>query len=298
MEQIITIQGLSREFGKTRALDNVDFQAGGGKVFGLVGANGAGKTTLIKHILGLLRAHSGTVSVFGMDPVRNPQQVLQRIGYLSESRDLPDWMTVSELLRYTSAFHPGWDQSYCDELVNTFELDLDKTIRQLSRGMRAQVGLIAAVAHRPDLLLLDEPSSGLDAIVRNDILNAIVQSISDQGSTVLFSSHLLEEVERMSDHVTMIQNGRILLDGELDGLCEAHRFCEFRFQQALDQPPALPVLQLRGEARSWRALTTCEDSDFSARLTALGGELLQSRRATLEEIFLARAGHGKKEMAA
>jgi ABC-2 type transport system ATP-binding protein len=204
-----------------------------------VGANGAGKTTFIKHILGLLRAQQGQVSVFGLDPVKQTQQILKRVGYLSENRDLPDWMSIGELMRYTSAFHANWDQQFCDELLTRFELDPAQKIGQLSRGMRAQTGLVAAVAHRPELLVLDEPSSGLDAVVRNDILNAIVRTISDQGSTVLFSSHLLDEVERMSDHVTMIQKGQILLDeiwnhsailtgfaiSNLPPLCNSHRLC-------------------------------------------------------------------------
>lgn len=294
MESIITIRNLSRHFGKTEALKDINFEAGSGKVYGLVGANGAGKTTLIKHILGLLRVQQGRVSVFGMNPVEQPREVLRRIGYLSENRDLPDWMTVRELMRYTSAFHETWDQNFCDELLDNFDLDPDKQINQLSRGMRAQAGLIAAVAHRPALLLLDEPSSGLDAVVRNDILNAVVRTISDQGSTVLFSSHLLEEVERMSDHVTMIQNGQILLDGELEQLCESHRVCEFKLAEPRDVLTELTAIKLEGEARSWRAIHAERDDKFSARIESLGGQVLHSRRANLEEIFLARVGHRKQ----
>jgi ABC-2 type transport system ATP-binding protein len=295
MESIIQIQNLSRRYGKTLALDGIDFEAGSGKVFGLVGANGAGKTTFIKHILGLLRAQQGQVSVFGLDPVKHMQQILKRVGYLSENRDLPDWMSIGELMRYTSAFHANWDQQFCDELLRRFELEPTQKIGQLSRGMRARTGLVAAVAHRPELLVLDEPSSGLDAVVRNDILNAIVRTISDQGSTVLFSSHLLDEVERMSDHVTMMQKGQILLDGDLESLCDSHRLCDFKFDSALQQPPALPVVKLEGENRSWRALHKQSDEQFAARIEAIDGQVIQSRRASLEEIFLAYAGHGNRE---
>jgi ABC-2 type transport system ATP-binding protein len=295
MEPIIRIHNLSRRYGKTLALDGIDFEAGRGKVYGLVGANGAGKTTFIKHILGLLRAQQGQVSVFGLDPVKQTREVLKGVGYLSENRDLPDWMSIQELMRYTSAFHANWDQGFCDELLNRFELDPAQKIGQLSRGMRAQTGLVAAVAHRPQLLVLDEPSSGLDVVVRNDILNAVVRTISDQGSTVLFSSHLLDEVERMSDHVTMIQKGQILLDGDLEALCDAHRLCEFKFTTALQKPPALPVVLLEGENRSWRALHKQSDAQFAADIEAIDGQVLQTRRASLEEIFLAYAGHGNRE---
>ena len=131
-------------------------------------------------------------------------------------------MSIAEFCDYVHAFHPSWDSSYADELLETFSLNRDKRIRNLSRGMRAQVALIGAVAHKPDLLILDEPSSGLDAIVRRDILNAVVRTISEEGRAVLFSSHLLEEVERLSDHVIMIQEGEVALNESLESLGGSH----------------------------------------------------------------------------
>jgi ABC-2 type transport system ATP-binding protein len=194
-----------------------------GAVYGLVGANGAGKTTLIKHILGLLRAQNGSVRVFGLDPVADPVGVLSRIGYLSEENDLPGWMRVDELIRYSRAFHPEWDDAYADELRQSFALETAAKIRTLSKGQRARVGMLIALAYRPDLLVLDEPSSGLDPIVRRDILGAIIRTIAHEGRTVLFSSHLLEEVEQVADHVTMINKGRIVLSAPLAEIREAHR---------------------------------------------------------------------------
>src|SRR5206468_5833695 len=182
-----------------------------GAVYGLVGANGAGKTTLIKHILGLLRAQSGSVRIFGLNPVADPVGALSRIGYLSEENDLPGWMRVDELIRYSRAFRPSWDDNYADELRESFALDPAAKIRNLSKGQKARVGILIALAYRPDLLVLDEPSSGLDPIVRRDILGAIIRTVADEGRTVLFSSHLLEEVERVADYVTMINKGRIVL---------------------------------------------------------------------------------------
>jgi ABC-2 type transport system ATP-binding protein len=194
-----------------------------GAVYGLVGANGAGKTTLIKHILGLLRAESGTVRVFGHDPVADPVAVLSRIGYLSEENDLPGWMRVDELIRYTRAFYPAWDNTYAEELRRTFALDAAAKVKSLSKGQKARMGLLVALAHRPELLVLDEPSSGLDPIVRRDILGAVMRTIADEGRTVLFSSHLLEEVEQVADHVTMISNGKIVLSASLEDIKELHR---------------------------------------------------------------------------
>jgi ABC-2 type transport system ATP-binding protein len=222
-EPVIRLSDLTRRFGKTIALASVSLALPRGAVYGLVGANGAGKTTLIKHVLGLLRAQGGSVRVFGLDPVADPVGVLSRIGYLSEDNDLPGWMRVNELMRYTRAFYPGWDDGYAEDLWRAFELDPTATVGKLSRGQRARTGLLLALAHRPELLVLDEPSSGLDPIVRKDILGAIIRTIAHEGRTVLFSSHLLDEVEEVAQHVTMIDRGRIVLSGPLDALKDSHR---------------------------------------------------------------------------
>jgi ABC-2 type transport system ATP-binding protein len=290
-ESLVEVEGLTRRFERNIALDGVNFQARRGLVYGLVGANGAGKTTLLRHILGLLRARSGTVRVFGLDPVRYPVKVLRQIGYLSEERELPEWMCIDELMRYNQAYYPNWDAAYARELVATFGLDARSKIKELSNGMRAQVGLIAAIAHRPDLLILDEPSSGLDTTVRQDILDAIIRTASDDGRTVVFSSHLLDEVERMSDHVTMIHQGRVVLDGPMEWVRSAYHKSEIRFATRLEGPPAIEgVLSLDGEGRAWSAIHEVPAIRFRASVALLHGELVQSREATLEEIFVARVG--------
>lgn len=222
-DAVIDICGLTRRFAAKAALTSVDFSVRRGGVYGLVGANGAGKTTLIKHILGLLRAQRGSVRVFGRDPVADPVGVLSRIGYLSEENDLPGWMRLDELLRYSRAFYPGWDDSYAEELRRTFALELSGRIKTLSKGQKARAGLLIALAYRPELLVLDEPSSGLDPVVRRDIVGAIIRTIADEGRTVLFSSHLLDEVEQVADHVTMINHGAIVLSAPLQQVKDAHR---------------------------------------------------------------------------
>lgn len=221
-ESVITVSELTRRFGVTTALASVSLSLPRGGVYGLVGANGAGKTTLIKHLLGLLRAESGSVRVFGLDPVAEPVAVLSRIGYLSEENDLPGWMRVDELIRYQRAFYPGWDDAYAEELRQAFALEPAAKIKTLSRGQKARVGLLVALAYRPELLVLDEPSSGLDPIVRRDILGAVLRTIAGEGRTVLFSSHLLEEVERVADHVTMIRQGKIVVSAPLKEVKDAH----------------------------------------------------------------------------
>ena len=177
---VVELRRVTRKFGDKTALDDVSLTVPRGGVFGLIGGNGAGKTTLIKHILGLLKPQSGSVHVFGLDPVVNPVGTLGRIGYLSEHRDLPYWMRVGELMRYSQAFFPNWDETYAEELRDAFDLDRNARIRELSRGQLARAGLLVALAHRPELLLLDEPSSGLDPVVRRDILGAIIRTIADE----------------------------------------------------------------------------------------------------------------------
>ncbi len=147
-ESVISVSELTRRFGATTALDSVSLSLPRGAVYGLVGANGAGKTTLIRHILGLLRAESGSVRVFGLDPVADPVGVLSRIGYLSEENDLPGWMRVDELMRYTRAFYPAWDDAYAEELRRTFALDRAAKITNLSKGQRARAGLLIALVEQ------------------------------------------------------------------------------------------------------------------------------------------------------
>ncbi len=180
-EKIVSVTDLSRRFGDTVALDHVTLGVGRGTVFGLVGENGAGKTTFIRHLLGLQRAQAGSVRVFGLDPVSEPVGVLSRIGYLSEERDLPDWMRLGELMSYSRAFYPRWDDRFASELLAMFDLHPGQKVRTLSRGQRARAGLLMALAHRPEFLVLDEPSSGLDPLARQDILAAVVRTVADEG---------------------------------------------------------------------------------------------------------------------
>lgn len=286
---IVDIRRVTRQFGNKTALDDVSLAVPRGGVFGLIGGNGAGKTTLIKHILGMLKAQSGTVGVFGLDPVQNPVGTLGRIGYLSEDRDLPNWMRVSELMRYTQAFFPNWDEAYAEELRLAFDLDSHAKIKNLSRGQRARAGLLVALAHRPELLVLDEPSSGLDPVVRRDILGAIIRTIADEGRTVLFSSHLLDEVERVADRVAIIHQGRIVLTAPMDEIKDTHRRMTLRFGQALDRPPSLVgTLSYEGQGAEWTYICSGESQQLRRAAEAIGATVVGDAALTLDEIFVSR----------
>ena len=284
---IVDVRRLTRRFGATTALDDVTLAIPRGGVYGLIGANGAGKTTLIKHLLGMLKAEAGMVEVFGQNPVKNPVGVLGRIGYLSEDRDLPDWMRVAELMRYTQAFFPDWDERYAEELREMFDLDPHARIKVLSRGQRARAGLLAALAHRPPLLILDEPSSGLDPVVRRDILGAIIRTIAEEGRTVLFSSHLLDEVERVADRVAIIHQGRILLTASMDEIKDTHRRVTLRFGEPVAAPPALVgALSSAGEGAEWTYVCNGESGQLRRAAEALGATVVGDAALSLDEIFV------------
>jgi ABC-2 type transport system ATP-binding protein len=288
-ETVIEIRHLTRIYGNTHALCDVSLNVPRGLVFGLVGENGAGKTTLIRHVLGLLRAQAGCVRVFGLDPMVDPAGVLGRIGYLSEDRDLPDWMRVGELMRYTQAFFPRWDEAYAGQLQRTFELDANQRIKTLSRGQRARTGLLIALAHRPDLLLLDEPSSGLDPVVRRDILGAIIRTVADEGRTVLFSSHLLDEVQRVADHVALLHEGRVVMCEPLEAVLVAHRRVTLSFDEPQPAGLVLPgALSCSGEGREWTCVCNGELELLKQAALARGGRVVEEAGASLDEVFVSR----------
>lgn len=292
-QTIISIRNLSRRFRRTLALDDVSLEVPAGIVLGLVGGNGAGKTTLIKHLLGLLKAQTGQVRVFERDPVADPVGVLGRIGYLSENRDLPEWMRVEEFLTDQQAYFPNWDPAYADQLRTTFELRTNQSIKSLSRGQKARLGLLAALAHRPPLLLLDEPSSGLDAVVRRDILAAIIRTVADEGRTVLFSSHLLDEVERVADRVAMLHAGRMVLCDDLQHVLTDHHRVTIRFAEPQTARPSLPgMLACEGEGREWTVICNGQLQQLRDAATAQGGSIVEDQQPSLDEVFVARVHQG------
>lgn len=291
-ETVVAVSHLSRSFGAKMALNDVSLGIPRGAVFGLVGENGAGKSTLIKHLLGLWRAETGTVRLFGLDPVSDPVAVLGRIGYLSEEPDLPGWMRVGELLRYMQAFYPRWDTAYAEQLRDQFALDPEARIKTLSKGQRARLGLVAAGAHRPDLLILDEPSSGLDPLVRRDILEAIIRTVTDDGRTVLFSSHLLDEVERVSDHLAMLHRGTLRFCAPLEDIKARHRRVSLHFERPpAGAPNVSGAIRVDGAGREWTVICDAGRIHAAAMAQSLGATLVDDTVASLDEIFVAHATH-------
>lgn len=288
-ETPVMVEALTRRFRHKTALDRVSLEIPRGVVFGLVGENGAGKTTLIKHIMGSLRAEVGSVRVFGLDPVREPEKTLVRIGYLSENRDLPNWMRVRELMLFTQAFYPDWDAAYAEELRESFGLAEYAYVRELSRGQRAQAGLLLALAHRPELLVLDEPSAGLDAVVRRDILGAVIRAAADEGRTVLFSSHLLDEVEYVVDYVGFLHEGRMVMAAPLSDIKQQHRIVTAAFPSHSGGAPVFDgMLSCEGNGPEWSFLYQGGAEAARQAVSAAGGRIVEEGEPSLEEIFVAR----------
>ncbi|QDT03133.1 Daunorubicin/doxorubicin resistance ATP-binding protein DrrA [Rubripirellula lacrimiformis] len=287
----VDVQGLERSFRGTVALAGVDLSVPQGSIFGLVGLNGAGKTTLIRHLIGSLKAHQGKVRVLGHDPVADPEGVLKRIGYLTEEDSLPKWMRVGELIDFTRALYPTWDNAYATELCDLFSLARSTKLRSLSKGQRARAGLLVAIAHRPELLILDEPSSGLDPIARRDILEAIIRTVSDDGRTVLFSSHLLDEVDRVCDHIAVMHDGRIIETTTTESIATDYAEIICRPKSAWSSPPSIQgVWGWQSSGQEWSAAAQRDRLESPEISSEIG--LIQTRPMSLERWFAARVGRG------
>jgi ABC-2 type transport system ATP-binding protein len=218
---IIEFNNIHRAYKKGfDVLDGVTFSIDSGEVVGLLGKNGAGKTTLLRIAMGMIDAQQGSVSLFGLDPRTKPLEVKRRVGYVSEDQILPPFLRVGEVIDLHRGLFPGWDDEMAKRLSQRFKLPLGTKIGTLSKGQARQVALLCAVAHQPELLLLDEPAGGLDPAARREFLETSIQLLNETGSTILFSSHHLTDVERMAGRVVMIHKGKILVDSDMDRLHE------------------------------------------------------------------------------
>jgi ABC-2 type transport system ATP-binding protein len=219
---VIQARDLTRVFGRaskaTRAVDCASFEVPQGTVFGLLGPNGAGKSTLLKLLVGHLRPTSGSAEILGQPVGPNAPALWQRMGYVPQARYLPAWMTAAECLRFARALRPRWDEAKVSRLIARFEVPLDVKIHNLSRGNYVRLLIVLALAHNPELIVLDEPTSGLDPVARHELLTLLVEEIGEHGHTIVLSSHLVEDIERMADSVAILERGRIVASGTVDAL--------------------------------------------------------------------------------
>ncbi len=223
MNPIIEFNDIHRAY--TRGVDvlhGVTFSIEPGEVVGLLGKNGAGKTTLVRIAMGMIEAQKGRVSLFGMDPRTRAVEVKKRVGYVSEDQILPEFMRVGDIIRLHKGLFPGWDEALERELTRKFNIPLGAKIKSLSKGQARQVALLCAVAHKPELLILDEPAGGLDPAARREFLETSIQLLNEAGTTILFSSHYMSDVERLAGRIVMIHEGEVLIDTDMDALREGH----------------------------------------------------------------------------
>lgn len=284
----LSMSHVTKRFGQHTALDDVSLAVPRGVVFALLGENGAGKTTSIKLLLGLAEANEGSLDVLGLDSRRQGAEVRRRVGYVPERPALYEWMTAAEIGWFTAGFYPtGFEHEY-RKLLEQFTVPTGRRIKQMSKGMRAKVALSLALAHQPELLILDEPTSGLDTLVRREFLESMVD-IAAAGRTVLLSSHLIGEVERVADYVAIMREGKLLVVESLDALkCQTR---ELTITVAASSPglPALPgqVLSSRRRSRQWQVLVrNLNESDIEAIRELDSVVAVEARTPGLEEIFV------------
>jgi ABC-2 type transport system ATP-binding protein len=246
MNVTISTRNLCREFGRTKALDGVDLDVPEGAIYALVGANGAGKTTLIKVLVNIFHASRGWARVLDIDSRKVTGKVFQRIGYVSENQEMPEWMTTGGMLEYYRQFYPGWDLSLEHQLVRQFELPLHRKLKHLSRGMRMKAAFASSLAYRPALLILDEPFSGLDPLVRDELIEGLIERAPE--TTIFLSSHDLAEIESFSSHVGFLDRGRLRFSEELTILTERFREVTITLTGRLTLPKAHPSSWLQFEA--------------------------------------------------
>lgn len=281
----LEIRGLEKSFSAFK-LGPLDLTVPEGAIYGLIGPNGAGKTTTIDLVMGMGCKDAGEVRVFGMDHLEKEVEVKKRVGYVSPDLVFNAWGRVGRLLRFVSEFYEDWDKDYCAALLRRLGLNENETISTLSFGSRTKLGLVAALSHRPDFLLLDEPLAGLDAISKQQVFTELLEAVQDEKRTVLISSHDLHDLERFTDHVGMIKNGKLLLEGPTSELVERFRMvdCATSDGGKLQTMPGLRVQKHDNDR--WRVLADTQSTGY-AQLRQNGCQILAEAPVTLEELFVA-----------
>jgi ABC-2 type transport system ATP-binding protein len=216
----IELQHLTRRFGNKTVVNDLSMTIAPGSTFGFIGLNGAGKTTTIRMIVGLLAPNSGTIRVADHDVPSQRDRIKWKIGYVPDRPNVYSWMRVGEAISFCKSFYLRWNDDYVAELLRTFQLDLTKRVKHLSKGMAAKLQLLLALGHEPEILILDEPMSGLDPLVREEFLKGLIAAVAERKQTVLFSSHTLSDVQRLADSIGLLHEGRLLVHSPIDQLLE------------------------------------------------------------------------------
>jgi ABC-2 type transport system ATP-binding protein len=292
---VLVMNGVERSFEPgVPVLSGIDLTVETGEVVGLLGRNGAGKTTLLHIAMGMLHQQEGAVRVFDLDPHRQPLEVKSRVGFVSENQNLPSFLKVREVIDLHRSLFPSWDDEMAEGFIARFGLRPEARIKKLSKGQARQVALMCALCHRPELLLLDEPAGGLDALARREFLEASIHALSDTGTTIVYSSHYLSDVERLAGRVVMLHDTKVLIDNSIDELHESFSIAlvPHRPQGTSDALLALPeCLGVRVRSDAVHAVFRLDPDDACALISSkLGVSNSVCRTAGLEEMFIEIAG--------
>ena len=286
----VATHGLSKRYGGETALDRVDLRVPDGAVYVLVGANGAGKSTTLRVLMNLVRPDSGTAEVLGMDTGRRGAEVRAQVGYVPDGRDhAPPRMTCGRLLRHAATFYPAWDAAYAGDLSRAFDLQPDRKVGALSKGEARRLHLVLALAHRPPVLLLDEPTDGLDPVVRRTALALLAEHIADTPTTVLISTHQIHEVESLADHVGVLRAGRLAAQMSRDELRRTVRRYQVEVPEGWKPPPELRMAGLRRSSagREVQGTLVGVEREVRERLTLAGGRVREAKPLSLEDAAVA-----------
>ncbi len=282
MSAALETRELGRRYGSQWALRDCTLQVPRGSVTALVGPNGAGKTTLLRLAVGLTRPSAGSVRVLGLDPRSDAAQALPRVGFLAQEHPLYGGFTVAEMLRVGRELNPGWDEEAARTRVAELDLPLKKKVRSLSGGQRAQVALTLALAKRPELLLLDEPVASLDPLARREFMQSVLEAVTERELTVVLSSHILADLERVCDHLVILTGGRTQLAGPIDEIVGSHRLLTGPRDEAHDLARLHEVVRQSHAERQTTLLVRANGHVYDSRWTV--------HELDLEEIVLAYLG--------
>lgn len=283
---VLEAHGLAYRFGNLHAVRGVDLRLARGEVFGFLGRNGAGKTTTIRMLMGMIRPHAGTLRFFGGEPCRRTRtSEKRRIGYVSQAQHFYPWMNANRLGRFVGGLYPSWDQDEFTRLLDRFHVPGRQTVASLSGGTRAKLALALALAPRPELLILDEPMAGLDAVARREFLDLLRAHAAEHGRTTFLSSHRIQEIERVCDRVGILDRGRLVYDGTILELRRLVRAVQPPpgVVDPVDLPAGFKVLERRGEGEATRWIVHAERE----RWESFGGEEPSMVELGLEDIFIA-----------
>lgn len=290
MEPVVHLCSVSKSFrGGPSVLDGLELKISHGEVFGLIGRNGSGKTTALRILMGLLRADHGSALVLGRDMWEADRRHRQRVAYVSQSQQLPDWLTVSELARTSRRLYDTWDQAFLDEILHRWNLPADRPISRLSGGNQRLAAIALALATRPEVLVLDEPAAGLDPIARRDLNQCLIDVLGEgTGCTIVLSTHLLADLERLATRVGIIEEGRLVAEGEVEEWQRTMRRIQIVFSQ--EHPPGdflIPgAIRSRTLGPVVSALARIEDDSQLDPIRSIEGARLYVFPLTLEELFV------------